>query len=276
MAWWTAVFLGLVQGLAEFLPVSSSGHLILFQHLLHIDDGGLLFDIILHIATLLAVVVVYHKKIWGLIRRPFCEYNVLLFIATAITCVFVLAFKNLIDKAFNIQFLPFAFIITAAVLLLPAIVKPKVTGGGGRTQTGAAVRTAAGRKKSWRTAAGEKKSWRAAAAMGFAQGLAVIPAFSRSGWTITAGQLSGMDRTAAADFSFLMSVPIILASLFYEIMAGGEIVSVGTGSIIIAFVSAFVSGIVAIKFMLNIIKKIDLRWFSAYLFILGAVLIFFL
>lgn len=246
MVWWTAVFLGLVQGIAEFLPVSSSGHLMLFERWFGIAGGGLLFNIILHIATLFAVCAVYYKKIWLLIRRPFCKYNAMLLTATAITCAFVLLFKDIIDRAFDYRFLPFAFITTAAVLLLPAVIKPKAGSGG----------------------------WRSVIAMGLAQGLAVVPGFSRSGFTIAAGQLCGTEKTESADFSFLMSVPIIAASLLYEIMSGGQVGSVGVGVIIIAFISAFVSGIIAVKFMLSVIRKVDLRWFAVYLLALGAALLF--
>jgi undecaprenyl-diphosphatase len=261
MVWWTAVFLGLMQGIAEFLPISSSGHLLMFEHWFGIADGGLLFDIILHIATLLAVCAVYHKRIWALIRRPFCKYNAMLLAATAITCAFVLVFKGIIDRAFDYRFLPFAFIATAVVLLLPAVVKPKTNKATGGTSSGGAAGTSGG-------------GWCAAAAMGLAQGLAVVPGLSRSGFTITAGQLSGGKKTDSADFSFLMSVPIIAASLLYEIISGGTVISVGAANIIIAFVSAFISGIVAIKFMLSVIRKIDLRWFSIYLFVLGTALMF--
>jgi undecaprenyl-diphosphatase len=249
MQWWTAVFLGLIQGIAEFLPISSSGHLILAEHLFNIESTGLLFNIVLHIATLLAVCAVYYKKIWELIKKPFCKYNLMLLSATIITCAFVLFFKDLIDKTFTILFLPFAFITTAAVLLLPAVIKPKQN-----TQI----------------------TFISAVTMGFAQGLAVIPGFSRSGFTITAGQLSQTDKTNSADFSFLMSVPIIIASLLYEVLSQNGTVSINIGTIIIAFISAFVSGFIAIKFMLSLIQKYDIRWFSLYLFVLGLLLLLFL
>ena len=90
MAIWVAIVLGLVQGLTEFLPVSSSGHLLLFQKFFGIEDSPLLFDIILHIATLCAVIIVFRKKIWQLIRNPFQKTTYCLIIATAITCVMVL------------------------------------------------------------------------------------------------------------------------------------------------------------------------------------------
>ena len=108
--------------------------------------------------------------------------------------------------------------------------------------------------------------------MGLAQGVAVVPGLSRSGMTITTGRLSGMSSAEATDFSFLMSLPIILASLVYELLRGGSLQAIGIGSVFVAFVTAFVAGICAIKFMLNLTRKIDLRWFAVYLLGLGAVL----
>jgi undecaprenyl-diphosphatase len=211
----------------------------LVEYLFGIEDGGLLLNIILHIATLLAVVVIYRKRLREL-------FTPRLIAATAITCAFVVVFKDIIDNVFIFNLLPFAFITTAVVLLLPAVIKPKAN----------------------------NKKWLHAIVMGVAQGVAVIPGFSRSGFTITAGQLAGQDKTSAADFSFLMSVPIIVASLLYEIVSGGTIVDIGLGNVIIAFVAAFVSGLLSIKFMLSLIRKIDLRWFSLYLFVLGIILFF--
>lgn len=239
MAWYAALFLGLLQGIAEFLPVSSSGHLLLFGHLFGITDGGLLFNIILHTATLLAVVAVYRNRLHEL-------FSWKIVIATAVSCAFVLIMKDFIGRFFTIRVLPFAFIITAVVLALPAVMKPKQNA----------------------------RHWTHAVAQGFAQGVAVVPGFSRSGFTITAGMLAGQDKTSSADFSFLMSVPIVVASLLYEIVSGGEVIAVSLGNIVLAFAAAFVSGIAAIKFMLRIIRGIDLRWFSLYLFTLGVILFF--
>ncbi len=242
MAWYTAVFLGLLQGFAEFLPISSSGHLLLFESFCGITDGGLLLTLILHLATLLAVVVVYWQRIWYLIRHPFCRESLQLILATVLTCSFVLVFKDLIDSLFNLQALPFLFCLCGIYLLLPTIFRPH----------------------------SNHHSWWQSVAMGLAQGVAVVPGLSRSGMTITTGRLSGMDTAQATDFSFLMSMPIILASLFFELFNGGSIHTLGLWSITLAFVTAFVAGIVAIKFMLNLTRKIDLRWFAVYLLLLGA------
>jgi len=241
MAWYSAIFLGLVQGLAEFLPVSSSGHLLLFENLLGITDGGLLLTLILHLATLLAVVVVYWRRLWYMICHPFSKGTLQLVVATLITCSIVLVFNDIIDRLFTIQALPYLFLICGAYLLLPNLLKPKIN----------------------------QRTWLHTTLMGIAQGVAVVPGLSRSGLTITTGRLTGMSASDATDFSFLMSLPIILASFLYEILNGGSIQALGFGSVILAFLAAFISGIFAIKFMLNLTRKIDLRWFAVYLLILG-------
>ncbi len=247
MAWYTAVFLGLVQGLAEFLPISSSGHLLLFETWFGISDGGLLLTILLHLATLFAVVVVYRQKLWQLLRHPWNRETLCLGIATVVTCAVVLIFHDLIESLFTVAALPYAFMICGLYLLLPTVLKKYLT----------------------KTADKEKRPWWQAAVVGLAQGVAVVPGLSRSGLTITTGRLVGMTTQSATDFSFLMSIPIILGSLVYEILRGGNVQSLGAGNIVLAFVAAFVAGVVAIKCMLSLVRKIDLRWFAIYLLILG-------
>lgn len=244
MAWYTAIFLGLVQGLAEFLPISSSGHLLLFESWFGITDGGLLLTLLLHLATLLAVVVVYHRRLWQLIRHPWCLETAQLIMATIITCGIVVVCHDVIDQLFTISALPFSFIACGIYLLLPTI---------------------------WRLQT-NNQTWLQTMAMGVAQGVAVVPGLSRSGMTITTGRLSGMSATNSVDFSFLMSIPIILVSLVYELIRGGNLETLGAGSIVLAFITAFIAGIVAIKLMLNLTRKIDLRWFAIYLLLLGSVL----
>ncbi|MCM1404438.1 MAG: undecaprenyl-diphosphate phosphatase [Prevotella sp.] len=255
MAWYTAIFLGLVQGLAEFLPISSSGHLLLFQSLFGITDGGLLLTLLLHLATLLAVVVVYRRRLWAMIRHPWNAENFRLLLATVITCVMVVLFHDLMDQMFSLAALPYAFLAAGVYLLLPTVL------GCCRRPASTAVGVT--------TLPSPRRRWWQSVAMGVAQGVAVVPGLSRSGLTITTGRLCGMTSAASTDFSFLMSIPIILASLVYELLGGGSIQNLGVGSILLAFVTAFVAGIVAIKFMLNLTRKIDLRWFAVYLLLLG-------
>jgi len=232
-----AIFLGLVQGLTEFLPVSSSGHLILFQHLFKMPGDMLLFNIILHLATLCAVILVFHKKIWQLVRHPFNKTNLYLVVSTAVTCAFVLLFKDFIDRTFTHKILPVTFMLTALVLYAVTIIKPK-----DKPVTGVT-----------------------AIAVGLMQGIAVIPGLSRSGMTISTMLATGTKRQTAAEFSFLMSIPIIIASFLYEMLESGGKLHAEILPTAVAFVVALASGIFAIKFMLHIIQRVNFRWFSLYL-----------
>lgn len=248
MSIFVAIIMGLIQGVAEFLPISSSGHLILAQGLLGLpEDGLMLFNIMLHIATLLAVVIVFHKRIWKLVRNPFCKTNIALLISTAVTVGFVLLFRDWIDRTFTARVLPTTFMVTAVVLVAISL-----WGSGGKKD-------------------GVDK--RGALVVGLAQGIAVVPGFSRSGFTISAALATGTKREVAAEYSFLMSIPIIVAALVYEVMGSGGVVmgDVGWVAMGVAFVVALVSGVAAIKFMLHIIRRIPLWWFSVYLVVAAAV-----
>lgn len=250
MAIWMAIVLGLVQGFTEFLPVSSSGHLLLFQEFFGIAQDGLLFEILLHVATLCAVMIVFRKKIWELIKKPFQPMVYYLVIATAITCVMFLVLKMLIDidSIFgSVRLLPFLFIITAIILFLTSLIKSKDAEVGYKT----------------------------AIAAGFAQGIAVIPGISRSGSTIAASLYTGAKREAAAEFAFLMSIPAILASLVYTIIDNpSSVLTLEPWPLLFGFTAALVSGIVAIKVMLKLVQKVKLYWFSIYLVVLSVVLMF--
>ena len=243
-----ALFLGIVQGLTEFLPVSSSGHLILFQHLFKLPSDMLLFNIILHIATLLAVVIVFRKTIFKLVRHPFNKINLYLIISTVITCILVVLFKDTIDKTFTHRILPFTFLVTAIILYSTTFInndKP-------RKLYGEVTATSA-------------------VAVGITQFIAVIPGISRSGTTIATMLAAGVKRERAAEYSFLMSIPIIIASFVYEIISLEGKPALDIAPTIVAFIAALVSGIIAIKFMLKIIQRVRLHWFSLYLVALALV-----
>jgi len=244
-----AIFLGLVQGLAEFLPVSSSGHLILVQQVFGMPDDMMFFNILLHIATLIAVLFVFRKRVWSLAKNPFGKQNrkmsLSLILATAITVGFVLLFNDFIESTFTARVLPVTFIITAIVLMAVSMYSGKRQGHIGY---GSAVIT------------------------GLAQGLAVIPGFSRSGFTISAAMAGGVQRERAAEFAFLMSIPIIIAALVWEVARNPVSVSaIGWAPLVVAFATALLSGIFAIKFMMDIIKRVKLYWFSLYLILIAIV-----
>ena len=238
-------FMGLVQGLTEFLPVSSSGHLVLLSKLFNIEES-LFISILLHLATLLSIVVVFYKDIWELIRHPFSKKTITLVLATIPTCIIVLILMPLIKSSFNGLLLPLCFIISAILLFSTEYLTKK--------KVGRAVDN------------------KIAVIMGIAQGFAVFPGISRSGTTICAGLLADGDKKDTTKFSFLMSIPIILLSMvmeIYEICVGNIEINFPIASIIIAFIIAFLSGIFAIKFMMKLTEKANLKWFALYLVLFG-------
>ena len=248
MSVWQAIVLGSVQGLTEFLPVSSSGHLLLFEKIFHIDDN-LFLTLFLHLGTLFAVLVVYRKTLWQIIKRPFCDIAKKLYIASLITICLVCVFKSLIEGSFTGNFYILGFCISGFLLILTQILYSS-------------------RKQSSKCL-----TYKNACLMGFAQGLACVPGISRSGSTICAGLLSGCEKNSVADFSFLMSIPIIVASMMYEVIFN----NVGAYSfdilaLIVGFIVSFVFGLIAIKFMIKFIKKVSLTYFGIYLFMLSIIL----
>ena len=241
-------FMGLVQGLTEFLPVSSSGHLVLLANIFNVEES-LFISILLHVATLLSICVVFYKDIYALLRHPFSKNTLMLVVATIPTCLIALVLMPFIKSSFGCSFLPVSFLITAVLLVVTELF--------------------AKNKK--------ECSYKTAIIMGIAQGFAVFPGISRSGSTICAGILSGGDKKECAKFSFLMSIPIILLSLIMEIyegISGGINISYPISAIIISFIVAFLSGIFAIKFMMKLTEKGKLWWFSCYLLLLSLVTFF--
>jgi len=245
-----AIVLGIVQGIAEFLPISSSGHLALFQRLFGIHEATLGFDVLLHVGTLIPVCVVYWKDIWVLIKKPFQRMTLLLIIGTVPAVAAALLLGDTIETLFtSMLFLAVGFAVTGAVLLLADYLP-------------------AGKK-------GEKEiTWLDALLIGCAQGVAVAPAISRSGSTISASLLRGLKRETAARFSFLLSIPAILGAAVLqikEVVTGGDVFGgIPALSLVAGFLAAMLSGYLAIQFMLKLIQKAKLKYFSIYLFLLAA------
>lgn len=248
-----AVILGIVQGLTEFLPVSSSGHLILFKHLFGMDTDmfGLSFDIALHLATLGAVCVVFRERILSLIRKPLQPYTYMLVIATVPAVIVGLFFDDYIESISQSGgFLGIAFLVTAAVLLI--------------------AEKLGKRKKD-----GEDITWKEALIIGAAQGAAVMPGLSRSGSTLAAGLLTGLKKSAALDFAFMMSIPVILGSAVIGVKNAIETpAAMDFPVLLIGMVTAGLSGYFAIRFMLDFFKKHSLIWFSAYVAAAGIFVLF--
>lgn len=240
--------LGIVQGLCEFLPISSSGHLVLLSNIFGIEDS-LFVSIVLHMATLLAVIVVFRKDVWQMIKHPLSPASMNIYIATIPTCIIVLILMPAVNFSFGGSYLALCFLITACLLIFSQSYSKKKTFSNIFSQKNALI-------------------------MGIAQGLAVFPGVSRSGTTICAGLLSGGDKKECAKFSFLMSVPIIILSMLMEIFKifiGGQQVSVNPIGLILGFLLAFILGILSIKFMLKLTEKVNFRWFSIYLIVLAVI-----
>ena len=255
---WQSIVLGTVQGLTEFLPVSSSGHLSLLHKLFGEDFGGnsLFFDIMLHVGTLLAVVIVLRKEIFALFRKPY-QTLLMLLVATVPAGVVGLLFSDRINAAFSgengVLWLAVCFAFTAILLL--------------------ACEEVSSRRKTTRPL-----GWGSAMTMGVIQAIALFPGISRSGSTISAGVFSGADRKEVARFSFLLSIPVILGSALVNGIdvvktpeAVTQIGAAGFTGIAVGMVCAAVSGFFAIKFMLRIVERANYKWFSLYLLALSLV-----
>jgi undecaprenyl-diphosphatase len=241
-----ALVLGIIQGLTEFIPVSSSGHLALARDILNINySSDIMFDVLLHFATLLAVAIYFFKDIINLFKPP---YKTLLYliIATIPAAVVMFFVKDYVDLLFGGSYLCFAFLITAILLLVTEIfIKKEAPEGSGIDA---------------------KKSL----IMGAAQCVAIIPGISRSGSTICTGLLAGGDRKSVARFSFLMSMPIILGSAIVSLFEF-ELSSMDVAPLLAGMAAAFFAAIFAIKIMITAIQKVNFKWFAFYLFALSAV-----
>ena len=242
------IFIGFIQGITEFLPVSSSGHVVLFGSMFELDNL-LLISVVAHIGTLFAVLYCYRKQIFELVRHPKNKTNLNLIIATIPTVIIVLLFNHFLEDNFSTKTLVWGFLLSAILLIVADLKKD-------------------GQKPI------NKKS---ALYMGLSQGLALLPGISRSGSTLTCGLLVGVEKQQALDFSFLMSIPVILASAVYEsFKLFTSQITINWFGIFIIMLSSFVFGILSIKIMLKIVKKNKLYFFSIYLIVLSLIILLFL
>ncbi|MDR3051411.1 MAG: undecaprenyl-diphosphate phosphatase [Oscillospiraceae bacterium] len=252
-----AVILGIVQGLAEFLPISSSGHLLLAERLLGVRQGGMLLTVLLHAGTLVAVLAVFWRDWLVMLRNPFKNRVFwLLVLATLPAVAVALLFEKQIDALFTGWFLGFAFLITGG-LLLAADVLPRRAGRGKHAARGADL---------------AQVSTRRALLMGAMQAVAILPGVSRSGATLAGGLWSGLNRTTAAKFSFMMSAPVILGSLVLEakdVLGEGTALQGGWLAPLVGVAVAGVCGYLAIRWMLALVQRASLKGFALYVSILG-------
>lgn len=246
-----AIILGAVQGLTEFLPVSSSGHLVLLQKIFRITEPVLLFDTMLHVGTLVAVFVVLWKDIWRLLRRPIQRLTGFLILATIPTVIIALLLKDIVEEAFaSATYLGFAFLLTAVILLISERLS----------------------KNTRRTRNEYTMNWLDALVIGLLQAIAIIPGVSRSGATLSGALSRKLDRDLAARFSFLLSIPAILGALVLQVK---ELVDDGSGieingiPFIAGTLTAAMVGFFAVKLMLKLVRQRALWGFALYVAVLG-------
>ena len=249
-----AILLGIVQGLTEFLPVSSSGHLQIAKELLGVEiEQNITFDVTLHAATVLSTIVVLWSELWRLIKGCFSRHfneeqaYVLKVILSMIPAGVVgVLFADEIEALFSsLWFVGLMLLLTAALLSFAYYAKP--------------------RQK-------REISYRDAFVIGLAQAAATMPGLSRSGSTIATGLLLGDEKSAVAHFSFIMVIPVILGKMLLDIVSGEmATMSVPTEALISGFIAAFISGALACRFMIEIVKRGRLIWFAAYCAIVGCI-----
>lgn len=248
-----AIILGIIQGLTEFLPISSSGHLVLGGQILGFQHTGITFEVFLHLGTLLAVLVVFRAEIVAMIRAPFSYmsgkrdketrhfllWDGCIIVSTLPAVVVGLFFKDAVEQFFgNVLIVYCMLLVTAGIMILtrhlPTKDKPM-------------------------------NGWRSLL-VGCAQACAIMPGLSRSGSTIFMGMLLGVDREKIARFSFIMSIPAILGAAVLQLggMVGETIPSGYVMNIVAGSIASAVSGYFAIKLLLDIIKKNRLQWFGYY------------
>lgn len=280
-----SIFLGIIQGITEFLPVSSSGHLAILENIFHIQtDGGMLFDIMLHVGTLVAVFVVYHKDIWKMIKEAifmawdilknlrtfflnkihktnlkyikvvqnsYRKFVVLVLVSTVPTGIIGVLGGDLVDAAGETLLIPgICLLITGVLLLICDLAKE-------------------GSKKP------RDVSYRDGLIIGTAQGIATLPGISRSGTTIAVCVLLGLDRKFAVKYSFILSIPAVLGAAVLEIkdVIAEPIPMNQIGIYAIGMVFAAVVGYVCIKTMLIVVRNKKFKYFSYYCFVIGIVAI---
>lgn len=280
MQWWQAIVLGLTQGLTEFLPVSSSGHLTLLQNLMDVNTGAeLFFDLVLHLGTLVAVCFVFWRDILALFRKPF-KTLLYLVVATIPAAIVGLLLDDVIEDyimggAYVGVFLAVFFFITACVLFATEVFAKRRYKPSYNWVTTAVAGDVYADKKPL------PLCWRTTLPMGLAQAVAVLPGISRSGSTIAAGTFAGGNAEDVSKFSFLLSIPVILGGFLVSLakgLFGSEkelVTSFRNGGsqfglcIALGLIVSAVAGLFAIKVMLAAIRKANYKWFSLYLSLLA-------
>jgi len=250
-----AILLGIVQGLTEFLPVSSSGHLEIVKYLLNdesIQKQSLLFTVLLHFGTALSTIIVFRKDIANIFKGLFSrnkeaiEFSLKIILSMIPAVIVGVLFDDLIESFFNskIVFVACMLLVTGALLFIAD--RAKTTD--------------------------KQVSWWDSLIIGLSQMVAILPGISRSGATISTSVLLGVDRYKASRFSFLMVVPLIFGKMAKDLVSGDFNVGSEVGlELFFGFIAALITGYFACTWMINLVKKSQLKYFSYYCFFIGIV-----
>ena len=252
-----ALILGIIQGLTEFLPVSSSGHLELGKAILgdnSIPEESLMFTVVMHFATALSTIVIFRKDIWKILRgllqfkwNEETQFSLKIIISMIPAAIVGVLFEEQLEQLFGGSVLLVGFMLIITALLLWLADKAKNTG--------------------------KPVSYSNAFVIGVAQAIALLPGISRSGSTISTSVLLGNDKTKAARFSFLMVVPLILGKIAKDLL-DGELTHTGNSTgLIVGFIAAFISGLFACTWMISLVRKSKLTYFAIYCLIVGVIAI---
>lgn len=236
MEWYNALILGIIQGLTEFLPISSSGHLVVASHFMNVENT-LGFDVAVHVGTLFSVLIYYRKRLLSFFKPPFDAIKRLI-VATIPAALVMLLFRNEIEKTFSVSFVPIGFMVSAILLFVLDYLR------------------------------GDKEpTYKSSLVAGLFQAFAVLPGISRSGSTIFGSRLLGVERTEAVDFSFLMSIPVIFGSGVVALF--DQSVQIEVTSCSIGLITSFAFGLLAIKLTVAAVKKAKTKFFALYLALLS-------
>lgn len=254
---WEAVVLGIVQGATEFLPVSSSGHLVMAETVLGIQESGVVFEVAVHVATLLSILLVYRTRVLDLLRGALARepvalrYIGLLVVATIPAAVIGLLWKDAIEALFEApEVVGVALLVTGAVLWSSRAVLTR--------------------------ASGTLPGWGAALLIGVAQAFALVPGISRSGSTVVASLWLGVEAREAAAFSFLMAVPAIAGAAVLQLPDLADVSGPGWGTLLIGGVAAGVTGVLAIRTFVAMLAKRSFYLFAPYCWVAGALFLTYL
>lgn len=257
MEFLSAIFMGIVEGVTEFLPVSSTGHLILFGELLHFEGPpGHVFEVVIQFGAILAVVALYWKKFWKVLltlkTQPSQQFvcNILLAFLPAMV-IGAVAHDAIKAALFNPTVVAWALIVGGVAILAIERVRPEA-----------------------RIHSTEEMGWKMALLIGFIQCIAMVPGISRSGATIMGALLAGVDRKAAAEFSFFLAVPTMLAASVYDLYKGGaSLDGAGLELIAVGFVVSFIVALLVVRWLVRFVQTHGFGVFAWYRIALGALIL---